>query len=227
MTLAEVFRKINDYSKETGMSGKDIVDMFDKINDVFAANGYEGTIHTEAVGKTRHSVLSVFEKTLKSEHLEKVHEGQTDSPIDPTPEPSVNEWTTKEVELGNGEKAPVVDVIAEDDYYSNDQEALDLIKSWLDPEFENTLTKTNEIPEVVKEINEKMVEVSDDIEQSINIGNLLQEETLKIEGNYKKSLAEFEKIQKDFKKLQEYAKNNSPEEERTVAKTMANCIRMH
>jgi hypothetical protein len=192
-TLAQVFKEINNYAKENGMSGKDTVEMFNEINKVFKADGIEGTIHTEEMGKTKHSVLSIFDDALKGEHLEKVHEGQSDNPINPTPEEQTNLRTTEDVNLGEGKTIPMEDSIPEDDYYDGDP-ALELdIKFWNSPEFESIPHVTDEIPDMVKNIKEKLEDVFAEVKQSQSLSKIIA-----IQERFHGSDKLFEQFKDDF-----------------------------
>ena len=75
-SLADVFRAINELPNPEGKSGFDIVDMYDEINKGLSTEGYDGTLHNEAIGDG-HQVMSIFKDKINESNMTKLHEGRS------------------------------------------------------------------------------------------------------------------------------------------------------
>jgi len=170
-SLADVFRAINELPNPEGKSGFDIVDMYDEINKGLSTEGYDGTLHNEAIGDG-HQVMSIFKDKINESNMTKLHEGRSVVQPPEVDSHKIIDRIEAPIRTMDGQEILADAKVDHDSFYDEDIEFTNAYGDFNDKntlkEIQESITTEVKIEDIIKEVTE---EVKTSIEQAINAAN--------------------------------------------------------
>lgn len=206
-SIADLFRAVNELPNPEGVSGFDVVAMFDEINRDLSTQGYDGTLYNEITGEG-HQVMSIFADKIRGDQLTKLHEGKAEGGIVVPESEKMNERTEAPIRTIDGQEIIADTRIDHDPFYDED---LEFSNSYID--FNDPLTVkqiTDELSQDVK-IEDYSKAIKDDIRESIRQTN--DRDTF------------YSRAEDQLAKVEERIKNDPPDKAEEFAKAVENCLR--
>lgn len=223
-SLAEVFREVMNSEEHEGISGNDVVDMFNRVNKTLAAQGFEGTLHKEQMGNTNHDVMSVFDPSMKDTDLQKIYEGKTSTPDVTVVENPPISRAESDITTFDGQTIKADEEVPHDIFYDNDPEFKKEYDRLNDPEYLKQVQETINSDPLVIDIETAAKEVSSDIKETINqVSQAIGTEKTELDPTVKY----YGELETQAKEVQKEIKNATPEKENEFVKAIENCLRKH
>jgi len=223
-SLADVFKSVMDSEGHEGLSGNDIVSMFNKINKSLEGQGFQGTLHKETLGDTAHDVMSIFDSAMNEKDMAKMFEGITSSPDTSVMEDPIIPRAQADIVTADGKIIKAEQELSHDVFYDNDPEFKKEYDKFNDPEYLAKVQETMNSDPADLKIEDVAKDISSDLKESINqVSQKLGTENTELDPMMK----HYGELEEQVKEVQKEIKNNTPEKENEIVKAMENCLRKH
>ncbi len=169
-SLSDLFEAASKSKKADGVSGKDVLEVFNKANEVLKSSGFDGLMYKDRI-EGNHLVYSVFDDKVTNGELLKAGDIQV-TPKAPSAELG-NARLEDAVRTLDGNEIAIADDLPNDPFYDNDYELTSDYRKVNDPKY---LQDLNSQVENYKQVDPKEIELKiKEIEDTFKNAEFFQE----------------------------------------------------